>query len=254
MDAGFLSLLLAVFVASFLGSPHCVGMCGPLAILATVPTVPIVGIMDSTSRRPLLSTLLYHLGRLVGYLSLGMIAGSVGSVLDLGGQWLGLQRIAAMASGVTMIAMGGIMLLTPHAARLTLPIPGHLVHFLRRARASLDRLPVAQRGLGIGLLTTFLPCGWLYAFVITAAGSGGVLPGAAVLGAFWLGTVPALGMIGVSSRLLLARSYIPIFVALLFMATGTYNLLVRGTLPEYQSPVVAVCPTPGTPLPCCHRE
>ena len=48
------------------------------------------------------------------------------------------------------------------------------------------------RALVIGLLTGLLPCGWLYAFVVTAAGTGSRSRGAALMAVFWLGTLPVM--------------------------------------------------------------
>ena len=50
----------------------------------------------------------------------------------------------------------------------------HAPRFMQRLvqaghRRAMNRSPVARAAL-IGLLTTLLPCGWLYAFVVTAAG------------------------------------------------------------------------------------
>ena len=64
-----LVLATAVVTASLLGSMHCVGMCGPLAIWAS-------GGGDQVSRGTLLtSTSLYHAGRLTTYTLAGCIAG-----------------------------------------------------------------------------------------------------------------------------------------------------------------------------------
>ena len=59
----FLSVPIAVFVASILGSTHCVTMCGPIAITVNNSS----GYMS-----------LYHIGRLIGYLTLGILAGFIG--------------------------------------------------------------------------------------------------------------------------------------------------------------------------------
>jgi sulfite exporter TauE/SafE len=48
----------------------------------------------------------------------------------------------------------------------------------------------------LGCLTGVLPCGWLYAFVVLAAGTAQPSLGAAVMALFWLGSVPVL--LGVS--------------------------------------------------------
>ena len=49
----------------------------------------------------------------------------------------------------------------------------------------------------LGLLLGLLPCGLLYPILITAAASGGFLPGALTAAVFGLGTVPVLMSLGV---------------------------------------------------------
>jgi sulfite exporter TauE/SafE len=46
-----------------------------------------------------------------------------------------------------------------------------------------------------GLISTWLPCGWLYVFAIAAAGAGGVAWGMLLMTAFWVGTLPLLSMV-----------------------------------------------------------
>jgi sulfite exporter TauE/SafE len=53
-----------------------------------------------------------------------------------------------------------------------------------------------------GALTGLLPCGLVYAALTAAIGLGGAMNGAVFMFAFGLGSVPALGLIGVSAKLL----------------------------------------------------
>ena len=61
------------------------------------------------------------------------------------------------------------------------------------------------RALLLGLSTTLVPCGWLYAFVATAAGTGSVSSALGVMLAFWAGTLPALVGAGLGLAGLFAR-------------------------------------------------
>jgi sulfite exporter TauE/SafE len=58
----------------------------------------------------------------------------------------------------------------------------------------------ATRGLATGLLTTLLPCGWLYVFVATAGGTGHVVDAMAVMFFFWLGTLPMMVTLGLGAQ------------------------------------------------------
>ena len=100
-----------------------------------------------------------------------------------------------------MIAAGLAAVL--QAIGLSLPrlrLPGlaqRMVFAGQRMAFALRPLP---RSLGIGLLTAFLPCGWLYLFAAYAAGTGSPARGAMVMAAFWLGGVPALLLAGLGGR------------------------------------------------------
>ena len=96
-------LIGAVVTASVLGSMHCVGMCGPLALWAS-------GAGDGTSRLAL-NTSLYHFGRMLTYALVGLLAGLVGQLTDFGGEVLGVQLAAARIVGVIMVVMGVLQVL-----------------------------------------------------------------------------------------------------------------------------------------------
>jgi hypothetical protein len=108
---------------------------------------------------------------------------------------------------------------------------GRIAKALRRGFSLVsDKPPLVRAGV-VGLLSGFLPCGWLWAFVVTAAGTGSALKGAAVLAAFWAGTVPALVAVGLGLQLVSAplRQRVPVITAILLMALGLYAILGRPT-------------------------
>jgi sulfite exporter TauE/SafE len=78
------------------------------------------------------------------------------------------------------------------------------------------------RAAATGLLTTLLPCGWLYAFGVTAAGTGSASGGMTVMLAFWAGNLPMLVAVGVGAQRLagpLARR-LPVASAVFLVALG----------------------------------
>jgi sulfite exporter TauE/SafE len=223
-----MTALVAVLLASLFGSLHCAGMCGALVAFAVGST----DAQSSLSRSAL--HLAYHGGRMVTYSLVGAVCGLLGAALDLGGSMLGLHRIAAVMAGTMMIAVGVIAVVRYAGLRVPHPpVPEFLKRFVaigQRAAVGLRPLP---RALAIGLLTAFLPCGWLYAFAIIAAGTGGALMGALVMVAFWLGTVPVLVSLGVGVQALtgtLGRR-IPLVTAIVIVALGLYTVLDRSATP-----------------------
>jgi uncharacterized protein len=80
-----------------------------------------------------------------------------------------------------------------------------------------------------------LPCGWLYAFAVTAAGTGSPLRGALVMTAFWAGNAPLLLGLGValSSALGRVRRHVPVLSAAAILAIGLFTLTERANLPAF---------------------
>lgn len=218
------ALLLTVFVASLVGSLHCIGMCGPFVAFYS-------GADSSGGTKRLFSHAAYSGGRLLTYAVFGVAAGAVGAALDVAGSLAGFQRIAAILAGVTMILWGVLALLQIRGVRIFKHGSGNgrISRMLRRGFSLVsDKPPVVRAGV-VGLLSGFLPCGWLWAFVVTAAGTGSSLKGAAVMTAFWAGTVPALLAVGLGAQLVSAplRRHVPAVTAVLLVCLGLYAILGR---------------------------
>jgi len=219
------SLLITVVAASVVGSLHCVGMCGPFVAFYS-------GADSSGGARRLLSHGVYSGGRLLSYVILGLAAGAIGAALDLAGSLAGFQRIAAIGAGVVMIMWGVLALLQIKGVRLFRHTgSGPLARFVRRGFGAIGGKPPLVRAAAVGLLSGLLPCGWLWAFLVTAAGTGSALGGAAVMTAFWLGTVPALVAVGLGAQLISGplRRHIPAVTAVLLVALGVFAIVSRPT-------------------------
>lgn len=220
-------LLTAVLTASLLGSMHCVGMCGPLAIWAS-------GAGASLPRSTVwFASSLYHLGRLITYLIAGTIAGAIGGFVELGGNAIGVQVAAARVVGVVMVGIGAWKLWRLYFGHQISAVGGsgsRIGGLLVRLRPLIFRLPPGGRALATGLLTTLLPCGWLYLFALVAAGTGRPVLGTLVMLAFWIGTVPALVSLVAGTQLLSRRftRAVPIGAAVLLIVTGCFTAGGRG--------------------------
>lgn len=214
----------AVLVASLVGSLHCAGMCGALVAFAVGGTEA-----HSLAARVVLQVT-YHGGRLVTYGLMGALCGLLGAALDLGGSMVGLHRAAAVLAGATMIGFGIITVLQYRGWRFPgTRVPTSLKWLLASGQRLAIGLQPLPRALIIGLLTAFLPCGWLWAFAVIAAGTGSAFWGAAVLVAFWAGTVPILACVGAAVQTLtgsLGRR-LPLVTAVLLMALGLGTIAER---------------------------
>jgi len=228
-------LFVAVFLASLLGSLHCAGMCGAFVAFA-------VGAGREDARTTARSMTAYHLGRLTTYVALGVAAGALGAAIDLGGEFVGVRRVAAFGAGVLMVGFGVILLLRASGVRLPrAPLPPGVQRVVGAGhRFAATKGPLARATL-VGLFTTLLPCGWLYAFAITAAGTADPLIGGGVMAAFWLGTVPILTGVGAGTRALLgplgARA--PTLTAIALIGVGIFTAAGRLSAIDVEESVAA---------------
>ncbi len=217
-----IALITTVFLASLLGSTHCAGMCGGFLAFA-------VGDSGAgPSARRLLAA--YNLGRLATYLTLGLVAGAIGAAMDLSGAALGVQRTAAIGAGAMMIGFGLVAVLRSLGVRIgRFPVPSFIQKLALAGHRSAAELPPILRAGTVGLLTTLLPCGWLYAFVATAAGTANPVLGAAAMGAFWLGTLPVMVALGATITGLSARiqRHLPLATAALTTVVGLATVAQR---------------------------
>ena len=208
-------LVPAVLIASLLGSLHCAAMCGPLIALAG-------------GDRSLRFALVHALGRLTTYVTLGVLAGLVGRAVDLAGRVGELQHGATLVAGIVIVGWGSHAIAV--AAGWVVP-PEARAGVFQRGLLRIRRAPRGMRAWLTGALTGLLPCGWLWAFVVAAAGTGSPWLGAVVMAAFWLGTVPAMtGVLTVAGPMIAAlRRRMPIVTAVALMALGLGTLAMRWT-------------------------
>lgn len=235
-----MSAALAIFAASLVGSVHCAGMCGGF-----------VCFYAAESRTTPLAHAAYNLGRLISYLTLGALAAVVGIGANKAGAYVGISYAAAILSGLLMIAWGATTLARATSRRSGAPARtsgGASVALLARARS----WPVVPRALVTGLLTTFLPCGWLYAFVAAAAGTGSLLGAWAVMFLFWLGTVPAMLMVGMMFRRVAGplRQRLPVLTAVAVMLIGLMS--IAGKLRPGAMDLAARATSASTAIPDAH--
>jgi hypothetical protein len=221
----------SVLVASLLGSLHCAGMCGGLMLFA----IGAEKQADTMSRAKL--QLGYHGGRMLTYTILGVIAGSIGAALDFTGGFVGITRAAAVLAGSMMILFGVVTLLRLSGRQIRrIRVPGFLQKFVERSQRAAFGLSPMRRAVMIGLLTTLLPCGWLYLFAFVAAGTGSPIWGAATMLAFWVGTLPVMVSLGTGIQMLSGplHARMPMITATLIVIVGVYTAMGR-----FQAPLMS---------------
>lgn len=220
------ALVITVFLASLAGSLHCAGMCGPFVAF-------YAGGDQSQGWRRAIAHAAYSGGRMLSYVALGALAGGLGAALDLAGERMaGLQRVAAIASGVLIVGWGAVTLARLAGLRVpALASSSRLGRQVGRVMRAVARWPPATRALVVGLVSVLLPCGWLYAFVITAAGTGTPWGGALAMLAFWAGTLPVMAGVGAGLQVILGpfRRHAPALTAIALVIVGLFA--IAGRLP-----------------------
>jgi len=216
------AVVASVVAASVVGSLHCTSMCGGLVAFSTGGT-------ERDGKRRALALAAYNATRGVGYVLLGTVAGALGSTLDRAGVRVGFGRIAGAVAGAAMLVWGIAKLVEAFGVHVRRKSPtGVQVPLSNLIRKVRDQSP-AVRSAVVGGCTAALPCGFLHAFLVGAAGTGSALQGAVVMGSFWLGTLPALVGLGVGVHVLFhpLRRHAPFVGALVLVWFGLSSLFGR---------------------------
>ena len=237
-----MEFLVAAISLGFLGSFHCVGMCGPIAMALPLGR--------ETQFKRITGTLLYNLGRVTTYGVLGLLFGLLGKGFVIGGYQQGLSIVL------------GVLIL------LTLLFPKQLSSETRLTKAILPWVYTVKSLLGnlfkktsypslylIGVLNGLLPCGLVYLGVAGAIATGEAWKGSLFMMVFGLGTLPAMFFVSMASSAISLdwrnkiRRAVPVFVGLM-----AFVLILRGLnlgIP-YMSPELSK--TDCTKHSCCHKK
>ncbi|MEQ5800995.1 sulfite exporter TauE/SafE family protein [Halomonas sp. H10-9-1] len=183
----------AAVVFGLLGGAHCIGMCGGIMSALSFAVPPS---MRSSAR---LSGLLlgYNLGRITSYMVAGALAASLGTLLSLTAPArLILQGLAAL-----MLILMALYIADWWKGLLGIETVGrrlwrHLEPFGRRLMPVV-RIPQA---VALGAVWGWLPCGLVYSMLAWSLAMADPLRGALLMGAFGLGTLPALLATGLAAR------------------------------------------------------
>lgn len=165
-----MSLLFAMLPIYVLGNLHCLGMCGPIAML--LGASPYRGF--------------YLLGRLISFTLAGTIAGLFGEVI---GAWLASHHL----SGWFSVIFGGVMAGGGLSVLLGIELPllrkfAPLHDYLTKLLFTQEPWPLFL----VGFFTIFLPCGQTLIVYSASALSGSALVGTVNGLAFGLLTTPSL--------------------------------------------------------------
>lgn len=209
-------MLYTAFFFGLISSLHCIGMCGPIAIMLPVDR--------NNKAKKAIQIVIYHLGRLTAYGTIGLLFGLVGKGFFMAG----LQQKTSIFIGVAMI----VVTLVPEKSfakynfskpvfKLIANVKQHLgAQFKNKSYQSL---------FTIGLLNGFLPCGMVYVALFGAIAMQSASLGIVYMVLFGLGTVPMMSAVvyvnsfitlPIRNKIQKFIPYVAVFIGLLFILRG----------------------------------
>ena len=205
-----LQLIITAFTIGILGSFHCVGMCGPLALSLPLNSDTV---WDKFS-----GALLYNAGRIITYSVFGLLFGIIGKSAAL----FGYQQWLSILLGVLII----FFVILPKRVSV-FNNKNFITGFFENIRSGLGNLFVQKNYsslFSIGLLNGLLPCGLVYMAVAGAVATGDIAKSILFMAFFGLGTLPMMWSIA------FLGNYVGIGIRQKIRKVYPFMLLLMGSL------------------------
>lgn len=224
-----MTMLLTALVMGAMGSLHCIGMCGPLAL--ALPQI------SQSPMSKLVAGLLYNMGRVTTYSVLGAVLGLMGASFA----FVGFQQLFSIVVGVLML----LFLFWPASLsfkKYSVPFQ----RFFETIRGLLGKL-FFKKDYGsiylIGILNGLLPCGLVYIAIAGAVTTGSVLNSSLFMAAFGLGTLPVMwavaflgGFATVKARIFIKKGYpYMVFVMACLLIIRGLNMNIPYVSPHFET-------------------
>ena len=209
--------LLTIATIAFLGSfGHCVGMCG--GIVVAYSSIKLGG--EPSKGYQAAAHLLYSLGRVTTYTTLGAIFGYIGGVITFNnianGVLLIVAGIAMVLAGLSLLGKIKFLTIIEHSFSSS--------GFYKDAFKKILNSKSLFSFYLLGLLNGLLPCGFVYFFAIAAASTASPLYGALVMFIFGIGTIPAMFGLGFLTSLASSSSFRNMMMSLSSIAVILYGI------------------------------
>ena len=208
----------AALLTGLMGGVHCAAMCGGIA----------TGFSAMGPRASWKYAVEPNLGRVLGYVAAGAIAGGIGhGIVDLAQ----LDRLAwtlRAAVGLVLVVVA-LRLLDRHGRLSFLAVPGASGAWQRLRPLQRRLLPAntSAKRIGLGMLWGWMPCGLSTTMLAAAWLQADARNGALTMAAFGLGTLPLMVSLTWSGARLgqrLQRGGWRIVIALLVLAAGLLTI------------------------------
>lgn len=209
-------MLYSALLFGLISSLHCIGMCGPIAMMLTVER-------NNPSKKAT-QIFTYHLGRLSAYGTIGFIFGLLGK----GFYMAGIQQQLSVFIGVAMICI--VLIPEKIFAKYNFSKPVFkLISKIKTTLGSQFKNKSYKSLFTIGLLNGFLPCGMVYVALFGAIAMQSPTLGVLYMVLFGLGTVPMMSSVvylnsflsvPIRNKIQKVIPYVAICIGILFILRG----------------------------------
>lgn len=175
-------MLYSAFFFGLISSFHCIGMCGPIALMLPVER--------NNPSKKVIQIITYHLGRLSAYATIGFLFGLLGKGFFLAG----LQQKLSIFMGIAMI----VVILIPEKVFAKFNFSKPVFKLISKIKTTLGtqfKTKSYQSLFTIGLLNGFLPCGMVYVALFGAIAMQNASFGVLYMLLFGLGTIPMMSSV-----------------------------------------------------------
>ncbi len=209
-------IFIMAFMLGILGSFHCVGMCGPLAL-----SLPL---NDNNPVAKLSDAFIYNAGRVVTYSFFGLVFGLIGKSMTI----FGFQQWLSISVGILIL----FFVMAPKRFNIQSSSSSFIAHFFGRVRRSFGQLFFKKNRstlFSIGLLNGLLPCGLVYVAAAGAIATGDIANSILFMAFFGMGTLPIMWSIaffgnyvgvGIRQKIRKAYPYMMTLMACLLILRG----------------------------------
>ncbi|MEN2412678.1 sulfite exporter TauE/SafE family protein [Flavobacterium mesophilum] len=209
-------MLYSAFILGLISSLHCVGMCGPIAVMLPVD--------HQNEAKKVTQIITYHLGRLTAYAVIGLIFGLLGRGFFMAG----IQQKISIFIGIAMI----VIVLIPEKTFAKYNFSKPVYKVISKIKSSLGsqfKKKTYKSLFIIGLLNGFLPCGMVYVALFGAIAMQSASLGTLYMLLYGFGTIPLMTIVVYIHSLLKlpfrnkiqkAIPYVTVFIGVLFILRG----------------------------------
>jgi uncharacterized protein len=209
-------MLYSAIILGLISSLHCIGMCGPIAMMLPVDR--------HNPAKKTVQILLYHLGRLTAYASLGLVFGLIGKGLYLAG----MQQWLSIFAGIIMI----VIAMVPERLFAKYNFSKPVYKAISKIKSSLGSQFKKRSNKALfmtGLFNGYLPCALVYSALFGAIAMQSEVHGILYMLLYGAGTIPLMsavvygaGFMSNNLRNLFVSTvpYAAVFIGMLFIVRG----------------------------------